>query len=218
MLEPLQHPPWLRLCWPPYFSAHNFLSVDILSNVIADYLLCMTHLTVLDNLFQMFACVYRTMISDKQTEHSLNFTTFYVWSLQHKLCVIWIWEHAKSSLAWVDFASSMTFKFTVFHYDCIVANFAIGFSWISRIGTEPTFTFWPLLWYCCNLSGGVALIVWFTTNRMCVKNNTIIYVARADNSKRDYEHDHYCCLLPRCEVLRTCHSGFPIATICSNFW
>ena len=38
--------------------------------------------------------------------------------------------------------------------------------------------------YCCNLSGGVALIVWFTTNGMCVKNNTIIYVARASNSKR----------------------------------
>jgi len=38
---------------------------------------------------------------------------------------------------------------------------------------------------CCNLSGGVALIVWFTTNGMCVKNNTITYVARASNSKRD---------------------------------
>ena len=23
----------------------------------------------------------------------------------------------------------------------------------------------------------------------------------------------YCCLLPQCEALRTCHSGFPIATI-----
>ena len=40
-------------------------------------------------------------------------------------------------------------------------------------------------WYCCNLSGGVALIVWFTTNGMCVKNNTIVYVARASSSKRD---------------------------------
>ena len=37
---------------------------------------------------------------------------------------------------------------------------------------------------CCNLTGGVALIVWFTTNGMRVKNNTIIYVARASNSKR----------------------------------
>ena len=32
---------------------------------------------------------------------------------------------------------------------------------------------------CCNLSVGVALIVWFTTNGMCVKNNTIIYQRRA---------------------------------------
>jgi len=26
------------------------------------------------------------------------------------------------------------------------------------------------------------------------------------------EHDLYCCLLPRCEALRTCRTGFPIAT------
>ena len=72
-------------------------------------------------------------------------------------------------------------------------------------------------WQCCNLSGGVALIVWFTTNGMCVKNNTIIYVARASNSisKRDCEHDLYCCLLPWCEALRICRSGFPIASAAS---
>ena len=66
--------------------------------------------------------------------------------------------------------------------------------------------------YCCNLSGSVALIVWFTTNGMCVKNNTMICVARASISKRDCEHDLYCCLLPRFEALRTCRSGCPIAT------
>ena len=66
---------------------------------------------------------------------------------------------------------------------------------------------------CCNLSGSVALIAWFTTNRMCVKNSTILYVARASNSKRDCEHDLYCCLLPQCEALHTCRSGFPIATV-----
>jgi len=70
--------------------------------------------------------------------------------------------------------------------------------------------------HCCNLSAGVALIVWFTTNGMCVKNNTIIYVPRATNSKRDCEHDLYCCLLPRCEALRACRSGFPIATALYN--
>jgi len=66
---------------------------------------------------------------------------------------------------------------------------------------------------CCNLSAGVALIVRFATNGMCVKNNTIIYVARASNSKRECEQDLYCCLLPRCEALRTCPSGFPIAAL-----
>ena len=65
---------------------------------------------------------------------------------------------------------------------------------------------------CCNLSGGVALIVWFAKNAMCVKNSNIIYAARASNRKRDCEHDLYCCLLPRCEALHTCRSGFPIAT------
>ena len=68
-------------------------------------------------------------------------------------------------------------------------------------------------WLCCTFSGGVVLIVWFTTNRMCVRNNTIIYVAQASNSKIDCEHDLYCCLLPRCEALRTCRLGFPIATV-----
>ena len=77
--------------------------------------------------------------------------------------------------------------------------------WWTHLPTRP-------LWLCCNLSGGVVLIVWFTTNGMCVKNNTIICVERASNSKRDCEHDLYCCLLPRCEALRTCRSGFPIAT------
>ena len=68
---------------------------------------------------------------------------------------------------------------------------------------------------CCNLFGGVALIVWCTTNGMCGKNNTIC-VARASNSKRDCKYDLYCCLLPRCEALRIRRSGFPIATILSG--
>jgi len=51
-----------------------------------------------------------------------------------------------------------------------------------------------------------------------VKNNTIIYVARASNSTRDCEHDLYCCLLPRCEALRTCRSRFPIATVEKRLW
>ena len=66
---------------------------------------------------------------------------------------------------------------------------------------------------CCNLSGGVALIAWFTTNRIRVKNNTIMYVARASNSKRD------CGTWSRLLLATTVRSfahmplGFPIATL-----
>jgi len=43
--------------------------------------------------------------------------------------------------------------------------------------------------------------VWFTTNRICVKNNTIIYVARASNSKRDW-----------CETAKLCAHAARIST------
>ena len=38
----------------------------------------------------------------------------------------------------------------------------------------------PMLTFCCNLSDGVALIVWFTTNGMCAKNkNTCMWREQA---------------------------------------
>jgi len=66
---------------------------------------------------------------------------------------------------------------------------------------------------CCrNLSSGVALIVWFTTNEMHAKNKNI-YSWREQAIIREIAmHDLYCCLLPRCKALRTCCSGFLIAT------
>jgi len=66
---------------------------------------------------------------------------------------------------------------------------------------------------CCSLSVGVALNVRFTTNGMCVKNNTHIYVARTSNNGVIMACDLYCCLLPQCDVWRTYHSDFPIATV-----
>jgi len=48
---------------------------------------------------------------------------------------------------------------------------------------------------------------------MCAKNYTNIYVARTSNNRVIAAHDFYYCLLPQCEALRTCRSGFPIATI-----
>ena len=56
----------------------------------------------------------------------------------------------------------------------------------------------------------LALRVQFTANGMCGKNNTHIYVARTSNNRVISSGD--CCLVPQCEALRTCRSGFPIAT------
>ena len=64
---------------------------------------------------------------------------------------------------------------------------------------------------------GVALIMWFTTNGMCVKNNIIMYVARTNNNRVISSGDLYCCLLPRCGALRTCRSGFPIVTVPTGY-
>jgi len=40
-----------------------------------------------------------------------------------------------------------------------------------------------------------------------------IYVARTSNNRVIAARELYCCLLPRCETLCTCRSGFLIATI-----
>ena len=65
---------------------------------------------------------------------------------------------------------------------------------------------------CGNVSVGVALNVRFTTNGMCAKNNTHVYEARTSNNRVIMACDPYCYLLPQCEALRTCRSGFPNAS------
>jgi len=89
---------------------------------------------------------------------------------------------------------------------------------------------------CYNLSVGVALNIWFTTTGMCAKNNTTYMwreqatiewswrvISGDTNDVNDWTqqqrtrrviaaHDLYYCFLPQCEALRTCRSGFPIAT------
>ena len=63
---------------------------------------------------------------------------------------------------------------------------------------------------CCSLSVSVVVNVRFTTNGMCMKNNT--HVARTSRKKMSTTWDLYCCLVPQCEALRTCCSTFPITT------
>jgi len=40
-------------------------------------------------------------------------------------------------------------------------------------------------------------------------------VARTSNNRVIMACELYCCLLPQCEALRMCRSGFPIATVYS---
>ena len=49
----------------------------------------------------------------------------------------------------------------------------------------------------CNLSVSLVVNMWFTTNGMCVKNNT--HVARTRRNKMSTTWDLYCCLVPQCE-------------------
>jgi len=52
---------------------------------------------------------------------------------------------------------------------------------------------------------------------MWAKNKNI-YAWREQAIMREIAtHDLYCCLLPQCEAMRTCRSGFPIATILKIF-
>jgi len=37
---------------------------------------------------------------------------------------------------------------------------------------------------------------------------SLIYVVRTSNNRVIAVHELYCCLLPRCEALHTCRSGF----------
>jgi len=65
------------------------------------------------------------------------------------------------------------------------------------VATSPV----VLRWMCDSPRTGCA---WRTT--------PFIYVARTSNNRVIMACELYCCLLPQCEALRICRSGFPIAT------
>ena len=136
--------------WPTRVSARNFFRRHFEQGKCSlPYLLFVWH-TVFSNLFQMAACVYTqwSNVSDKQTEPSFNLHKLSKSGLcNSKLCAIHIWEHTK--VLWPclgAFCYQHAFKVHMLCYDLysIIANFATGFSWISRIGTEPNFKYWFL--------------------------------------------------------------------------
>jgi len=60
---------------------------------------------------------------------------------------------------------------------------------------------------CCNLSGGVALIVWFTTNGMCTKNKNMC-VARTSHNSNNRDHS----------IIACCHGAKLCAYAAWDFW
>jgi len=51
---------------------------------------------------------------------------------------------------------------------------------------------------------------------MCAKNKNIYAWRKQAIAREIVTPDFYCCLLPQCEALHTCRSGFPITTIASS--
>jgi len=80
---------------------------------------------------------------------------------------------------------------------------SLSLSVISKSPTQP----WCK---CCSLSVSIVLNVRFTTNGMCVMNNT--HVPRTSRNKMITTWDLHCCLVQQWEALRTCCSAFPITT------
>jgi len=61
----------------------------------------------------------------------------------------------------------------------------------------------PLRWHC------VECVIHHERD---VREEQHPYVARTSNNRVIAACELYCCLLPQCEALRTCRSGYPIAT------
>jgi len=142
---------WKCRSWPTHFSAHNFLSVNILSSVTAAYFVffCM---------IQIVTCFYTveqgSAINNLNIASALQLSKSDLCNL--KFCVTFVSMQKLLSPIWMLMLPVMPFTLTLFRYYCIIANFAKDFSWISRIGNrtigfEPTFEFWTLQPYMSKL-------------------------------------------------------------------
>jgi len=76
--------------------------------------------------------------------------------------------------------------------------------------SKPLVVLQPLRWCCVDCV--------IHHERDVREEQKYMYVARTSNKRVISSGDLYCCLLPQCEALRTCRSGFPIATVVTKFW
>jgi len=68
---------------------------------------------------------------------------------------------------------------------------------------------------CYNHSAGVVLKCAVHHERNVREEKHPFYTARTSSNRVIVACDLYCCLLPQCEALHTCRSGFPIAAVSS---
>jgi len=93
----------------------------------------------------------------------------------------------------------------------IYSRFARGMKrrWKNNLRSKSdlfsTVVLQPLRWRCAECA------VHHEWNVREEQHPYTVYVARTSNNRVIAAHDLYCCLLPQCEALRTCRSGFPIA-------
>jgi len=121
---------------PPHFSAHNCLLFNLWSSVTAAYLIfCMTHRV--EDHFQIIACFHTgeqcSAINNLSIASALQLSKSGL--CNSKLCVT-LGNMQKVLQSYLSAFATMPFNLTMFRYDCIIANFAKGFSWISKVGTD----------------------------------------------------------------------------------
>jgi len=65
----------------------------------------------------------------------------------------------------------------------------------------------PLRWRC------VKCVIHHERDVREEQHHTYMWREQASNNRVIMACELYCCLLPQCEALRTCRSGFPMATV-----
>jgi len=136
---------WKCSSWPPRVSAHNFFRRHFEQHKCnLPYLLFLAISFKWPHVF----IHSRAVLSNKQTEHSFNLWKLSKCGVVIQNFVLFTFGSTQKVL-WPclgAFCYQHAIKVHMFRYDLysIVANFVTGFSWISRIGTEPNFKYWIL--------------------------------------------------------------------------
>jgi len=125
-----------------FFCQHSFFSRHFAQLHCSLPLFCITPSFWQPVSYSRMCLCSRTMLSDTQTSIASAYN-LQIWWL---FCGNYMWEHAKSYLALSECILLPTCLLSLQMFRCgfIIANFAIGVSWTSWIGTEPTFIFWIL--------------------------------------------------------------------------